>query len=86
MLAHLVDQAKAEKLIQQEKLPSTTKTYPFTATAFELLCDYACQDAIKSTPRNIIRTINECAIAAWDSKKNIVDDDIVNDIAPIVFG
>jgi len=58
MLAHLVDQSKAEKLIQGEKLPSTTQTYPFTASAFDLLCDYACQDAIKSTPRNIIRTIN----------------------------
>jgi hypothetical protein len=85
MLAHLVEQSKAEKLIQQEQLPATTQTYPFTAGAFELLCDYACQDAIKSTPRNIIRTINECAIAAWDAKKKVIDDDIVNEIAPIVF-
>jgi DNA polymerase III delta prime subunit len=86
MLKHLIEQPKAEKLIQKEKLPSTIKTYPFTATAFDLLCDYACQDAIKSTPRNIIRTINECAIAAWDSQKKVIDDDIVNEIAPIVFG
>lgn len=86
MLAHLIEQPKAEKLIQKEKLPSTIKTYPFTATAFDLLCDYACQDAIKSTPRNIIRTINECAIAAWDSQKKVIDDDIVNEIAPVVFG
>jgi len=86
MLKHLIEQQKAEKLIQKEKLPSTIKTYPFTATAFDLLCDYACQDAIKSTPRNIIRTINECAIAAWDSQKKVIDDDIVNEIAPIVFG
>lgn len=86
MLKHLIEQPKAEKLIQKEKLPSTIKTYPFTATAFDLLCDYACQDAIKSTPRNIIRTINECAIAAWDSQKKVIHDDIVNEIAPIVFG
>jgi len=86
MLAHLIEQTKAEKLIQKEKLPSTMKTYPFIATAFDLLCDYACQDAIKSTPRNIIRTINECAIAAWDAQKKVIDDDIVNEIAPIVFG
>ena len=86
MLKHLIEQPKAEKLIQKEKLPSTIKTYPFTATAFDLLCDYACQDAIKSTPRNIIRTINECAIAAWDSQKKVIDDDIVNEISPIVFG
>lgn len=86
MLAHLVDQPEAEKRIQADSLPSTTDTYPFTASAFDLMCDYACQDVIKSTPRNIIRTINECAIAAWDAEKKIVDDDIVNEIAPIIFG
>ncbi len=67
-------------------LASTKDTYPFTATAFDLMCDYACQDVIKSTPRNIIRTINECAIDAWDSEKKVIDDDIVNAIAPIIFG
>jgi len=51
-----------------------------------LMCDYACQDVVKSTPRNIIRTINECAIAAWDGQKSVIDDDIVNEIAPIIFG
>lgn len=86
MLGHLINQKEADKLIKTEKLSSTMSTYPFSASAFELLCDYACQDAIKSTPRNIIRTINECAIAAWDAQKKIIDDDIVNEIAPIVFG
>lgn len=86
MLAHLVKQPEAEKRIQSDGLPSTTETYPFTATAFDLMCDYACQDVIKSTPRNIIRTINECAIAAWDGEKKVIDDDIVNEIAPIIFG
>lgn len=86
MLTHLVDQKAADKLIQAEKLPSTVKTYPFSPSAFDLLCDYACQDALKSTPRNIIRTINECAIAAWDAEKKLIDDDVVNEIAPIVFG
>ena len=86
MLAHLVNQTEAENRIQADSLPSTTDTYPFTASAFELMCDYACQDVIKSTPRNIIRTINECAIAAWDGESKVVDDDIVNEIAPIIFG
>lgn len=86
MLAHLINQEESDKLIKAEKLPSTVSTYPFSATAFDLLCDYACQDVIKSTPRNIIRTINECAIAAWDAQKKIIDDDMVNEIAPIVFG
>lgn len=86
MLAHLVNQIESNKQIQDNNLPSTVQTYPFTASAFDLLCDYACQDAIKSTPRNIIRTINECAISAWDQQKHIIDEDIVNDIAPIIFG
>ena len=86
MLAHLIDQNLANQRIQSEGLSSTTKTYPFTASAFDLLCDYACQDAIKSTPRNIIKTINECAIAAWDAQNKVIDDGIVNEIAPIIFG
>ena len=81
-----MDQTKAEKNIKAEGLSSTAKTYPFMASAFDLMCDYACQDAIKSTPRNIIRTINECAIAAWDVKAKVIDDSIVNEIAPIIFG
>ena len=86
MLAQLVDQNQANQRIQSEGLESTTQTFPFTATAFELLCDYACQDPVKSTPRNIIKTINECAIAAWDAQNKVIDDTIVNEIAPIIFG
>ncbi len=86
MLTQLVDQSKAEALIQTKKLTSTKATFPFTASAFELMCDYACQDPAKSTPRNIIKTINECAIQAWDEKKPVIDDDVVNSIAPMVFG
>ena len=88
MLSHLIDQTKAQALIQAETLPTKLKTYPFTESAFELMCDYACQDPHKSTPRNIIRTINECAITTWDAnpKKRVIDDAIVNDIAPVIFG
>ena len=88
MLKHLVDHSKADAVIKAETLPSTTKIYPFSATAFELMCDYACQDPHKSTPRNIINAINECAMAAWDAnpKMRIIDDNIVNEIAPVVFG
>lgn len=88
MLEHLIDEPKAKALIQAESLPSKFKRFPFTDSAFDLMCDYACQDPHKSTPRNIIRTINECAISAWDGdpKKRVIDDSIVNDIAPVVFG
>ena len=86
MLEHLVDPTRANDRIQQDGLTSTVKTYPFTASAFDLLCDYACQDPTKSTPGNVIMTINHCAIAAWDAQKKVVDDEIVNAVAPVVFG
>lgn len=86
MLAHLVDQEKADKKIKEYKLTASSATYPFTESAYDLLCVYACQDSFKSTPRNIIRTINECAISAWECDKKIIDDEIVNEIAPIIFG
>jgi hypothetical protein len=71
MLKFLIDHEKAEKLIKADNLPSKLQTYPFSASAFDLMCDYACQDPAKSTPRNIIR---------------IIDDNTVNEIAPVVFG
>ncbi len=86
MLQHLVDQSLAGKRIQDKGLSATAQTYPFTAAAFDLLCDYACQDTIKSTPRNIIKAINDAAIASWDANTEVVDDDVVNEIAPMVFG
>jgi hypothetical protein len=88
MLGHLTDKTKAEALITKEGLKTKWSKYPFTESAFDLMCDYACQDPHKSTPRNIIRTINECAITSWDAepKKRVIDDSVVNDIAPVVFG
>ena len=86
MLAHLVDSDKANAKIQTEGLDVTVDTYPFSPNAFDLLADFASQDPYKSLPRNIINCINECAIEAWDQQKPIVDEGIVNDIAPLVFG
>jgi len=86
MLAHLVDSDKANAKIQTEGMDVTVDTYPFSPNAFDLLADFASQDPYKSLPRNIINCINECAIEAWDQQKPIVDEGIVNDIAPLVFG
>jgi len=86
LLQHLVEQDAAEKRIQKENLGVPLETYPFSNDAFELLCDYASQDPVKALPRNLINAINECAIQAWDEKKPIVDDSIVNNVAPLVFG
>jgi len=86
LLQHLVKQDTAEGKIQQEGLGIPLETYPFSDGAFELLCDYASQDPVKALPRNLINSINECAIQAWDEQKQFVDEDIVNDVAPLVFG
>ena len=85
LLHELVDQDAAEKRIQETHLQSTRKTYPFNADAFDLLCDYASQDPVKSLPRNMIHVVNECAISAWDTDKPIIDTEIIHHIAPLVF-
>ena len=86
MLAELIDDQKAEERIHAEKLAVTSETYPFTEEAFSLLCQYTSEDPVKALPRNIIRALNECAIQAWDEGKPIVDEEIVNNVAPVVFG
>ena len=86
LLAELIDQEAAEQKIQKEALGVSLQTYPFTSEAYDMLCEYASQDPIKALPRNLIKAVNECAISAWDVKKAIVGQDIVNDIAPFVFG
>ncbi|MCM8768079.1 MAG: hypothetical protein NC911_00095 [Candidatus Omnitrophica bacterium] len=85
LLEELIDKITADQKIQKEKLNATLNTYPFTHSSFDLLCDYASQDPIRALPRNIIKCLNECAIAAWDEKKPVIEDTIVNEIAPVVF-
>lgn len=85
LLRELVDQDAAEKQIRAETLTSTRDTYPFDAEAFDVLIDYASQDPYLSLPRNIIHAVNECAISAWDIEKHVIDSDIVQEIAPLVF-
>jgi hypothetical protein len=86
LLAELIEQNNAEKKIQSESLGVSLKTYPFTAEAFDMLCDFASQDPTKALPRNLIKAVNECAISAWDEKRPIIEPNIVNEIAPLVFG
>ncbi|MGQ9811590.1 MAG: hypothetical protein ACUVQ7_09645 [bacterium] len=86
LLAELVEQNKAEEKIQKESLGVSLNTYPFTADAFDMLCEFASQDPTKALPRNLIKAVNECAISAWDEKKPIIEPNIVNEIAPLIFG
>jgi len=86
LLTEFIDSDKTDKLIKEKALESSLKTFPFQFDAFELLAEYATQDPEKALPRNIIRAINECAITAWDSEKHTIDVDIINEIAPLIFG
>jgi len=86
LLLNFIDRKAAEEKIQQQGLAVSLDTYPFDADAFEKLCDYASQDPVKALPRNIIKSINECAISAWDVEKAVIDVEIVNEIASLVFG
>lgn len=86
LLAELVEQNKAEERIQNESLGVSLETYPFTAEAFDMLCEFASQDPIKALPRNLIKAVNECAISAWDERKPIIEPNVVNEIAPLIFG
>ncbi len=86
MLGEFIDKETADKRIKEKSLEVSLETYPFNSDAFELLAEYATQDPEKALPRNIIRCINECAITVWDTEKAIIDTDIVNEIAPLIFG
>lgn len=86
LLAEVVDQVQAEQKIQNESLGVSLGTYPLTAEAFGILCEFASQDPTKALPRNIIKAVNESAISAWDERKPIIEPKIVNEIAPLIFG
>jgi hypothetical protein len=85
LLKNLTDEAGVKAKIKAEGLKCDHGSFPFEKTAFELLADYATQDQGRALPRYIITAINECAIQAWDEQKSLVDDNIVNQVAPYVF-
>jgi hypothetical protein len=85
LLHNLTDPVKVRIRIDQEGLTVQEGEYPFERNAFELLADYATQDITRALPRNIINAINECAIQAWDDKKYLIDETIVNNVAPYIF-
>jgi len=81
-----LNKTRQRKKIQKESLGVSLETYPFTAEAFEMLCEFASEDPTKALPRNLIKAVNECAISAWDERKPIIEPNIVNEIAPLIFG
>ena len=86
LLKELVDQESAEELIRKDSLVVSLETYPFNSESFDLLCQYATGDPTKALPSHLIHCLNECAISTWDERKPVIEPEIVNDIAPLVFG
>jgi len=86
LLRELTDQESAEKRIRKDSLGVSLETYPFNSESFDLLCQYATGDPTKALPSHLIHCVNECAISAWDEQKPIIEPNIVNEIAPLIFG
>ena len=86
LLKELVDQKSAEERIRRNSLGVSLETYPFNSESFDRLCQWAIGDPIKALPSHLIHCLNECAISAWDEKKAIIEPNIVDDLAPHIFG
>jgi len=85
LLKNLTIKEIVENKITEAHLDSEHGVFPFDQSALELLADYATQDPTRALPRYIISAINQCAIQAWDENKQLIDESIVNDVAPHVF-
>jgi hypothetical protein len=85
LLRNLTIEEMARKKIDAEGWDTEPGIFPFNRIAFDLLADYANQDQTRSLPRYIITAINECAIQAWDEGKALIDENVVNQVAPLVF-
>jgi len=85
LIRNLTNESLVKQKITENNLGTEVGIYPFERSALEVLADYATQEPTASLPRNIINAINECAIQAWDEQKALIDDSIVNSVAPFVF-
>lgn len=86
LLKNLTNEQQVQTRIAEKKLTTEPGVFPFETSALELLADYTAQEPTKALPRYIINAINECAIQAWDEQKSLIDEAIVNNVAPYVFG
>jgi hypothetical protein len=85
LLKNLTDEPSILTKLADTGIVSEPGIFPFEPSAFELLADYATQDVTRALPRYIINAINECAIQAWDEGKLLIDETIVNQVAPFAF-
>lgn len=85
LLRSLTVKELVEAKVANSHIDSEHGIFPFDRSSIELLADYATQDPTRALPRYIISAINHCAIQTWDEEKQLIDDSIVNDVAPHVF-
>lgn len=77
LLQGLVDRERAGQEIQRHGLPTTPETYPFTEDALDQLCEFLGEPGetgeLKSLPREIIGSINDCAVRAYRAGERVID-------------
>lgn len=77
LLQDLVDRERAEQEIQKHGLPATPETYPFTEDALDQLCEFLGEPGetgeLRSLPREIIGSINDCAVRSYRAGERVID-------------
>ncbi len=87
LLSEFIDYDRVKAKLEEKNINlENMEFYPFTENSFKLLCEYATTDPTKSIPRNILKAVNECAVSAFLKKNIFIDEQIVDSIAPLVFG
>lgn len=73
LLQELVDREKAAQEIQKHGLSTTLEAYPFTEDALDQFCEFLGEVPERSLPREIIRSINDCAVGAYRAGERVID-------------
>ncbi len=84
VLEYLVDQDKADDVIQDELLNTRKELFPFTESAVDAICQHVADNPQLASPAFIISTMSNAAVEAWRKRAEqdvhvLVDDQIVEE-------
>lgn len=69
----VLDHASLAEAIQGGEVPDGLELYPFTDAALAQFVEIATESVTASLPRNIIKAVNECAVAALNRAGRVID-------------
>ena len=75
----VVDEAAVREAMQRGEIANGMELYPFTDDALDQFVTIATESTTASLPRNIIKAVNECAVAAVNRGSRVIE---VEDLAP----